>query len=357
MNSTMLMRPRAMTLIDVTVGLGSVTLLAAVVGATAHSMRTTSNEAISMANLMQLGVSNALYAWDHDGLQWSGHSSDFGLSGNNCSTYINSVGCPNQMILGWDQGGGLWGYWMGSGLCPPTYPGNCGNWIVYTPFNWDPDPTFGAWRMTQARSFHDYANGRFYDPVYYAPNDRLTYRRAAPLFDYPNEFVYSSSIPNQVVFGSYGMSPAAMWNPEVFRASSEGGFRDPSSFEESFERQALFSAMHADLKTLMFEVHWNQGSRARPASAFTTGEVLYNQSADSRPIALFYDGHVWFLPNKSAIADDASLIARGLDGLWSRDTPFGVDGYFGALAADGTRTSHSVLTTDGIHGRDVLKPR
>lgn len=348
---------RALTIVDVTVGVASATVLAAVVGATAASMRPSSNEAISMANLMQLGVSQALYAWDHDGLQWCGHSSDFGLSGNSCSVYVNTVGCPDQMLLGWDQFGGLWGYWISGGLCPPNYPSGCGNWIVYTPSNWTTDPLFGAWRMTQARSFHNYANGRFYDPVYYAPNDRRAYRLASPMFDYPNEFVYSSTVPDQVVIGSYGMSPSAMWHPDVFRAPVEGGFRDPGSFVESFERQSLFSATHADLKTLMFEMRWNQGGNPPSTGGLASGEVLYNQSADSRPISLFYDGHVWFLSNKAAIADDASLIARGLDGLWSRDTPLGADGFFGALSVDGSRTSHSVLTTGGIHGRDILKPR
>jgi hypothetical protein len=355
-NPTLGRTHRALTIVDVTVGVASATALAAVVGATAASMRTSSNEAISMANLMQLGVSQALYAWDHDGLQWCGHSSDFGLSGNNCGVYLNSVACPEQMILGWDQSGGLWGYWLGGGMCPPSYPGNCGNWSVYVPNTWESSTILtGAWHLIQARSFHNYVNGRFYDPVYYAPNDRLAYRRASPWFDYPNEFTYN--VYDSLTLSSYGMSPAAMWHPDVYRAPSAGGFRAPSTFPESFERQSLFAAMHADLKSLMFEMHWNQGGRLPPTSAFTSGEFLYNQSADSKPISLFYDGHVWFLPNAIAIADDDSLVNRGLDGLWSRDTPLGADGFYGAQSVDGTRTSHSVLTTGGIHGRDVLKAR
>lgn len=58
-----------------------------------------------------------------------------------------------------------------------------------------------------------------------------------------------------------------------------------------------------------------------------------------------------------AVADDAAVLksTRGVDGLWSRDTPFGVDGYFGAQAFDDTRNSFHILTTDGITGRDFLR--
>jgi hypothetical protein len=45
----------------------------------------------------------------------------------------------------------------------------------------------------------------------------------------------------------------------------------------------------------------------------------------------------------------------GVDGLWSRDTPFGESGYFGELSFDGTTVSHHILTTGGIRGRDTLR--
>ena len=42
-------------------------------------------------------------------------------------------------------------------------------------------------------------------------------------------------------------------------------------------------------------------------------------------------------------------------GLWSRDTQFGTDGYYGDLAYDTiVNTSYHVLTTDGILGRDTI---
>ena len=41
--------------------------------------------------------------------------------------------------------------------------------------------------------------------------------------------------------------------------------------------------------------------------------------------------------------------------LWSRNTPLGSNGYYGTQSYDFlVKTSFSVLTTDGIEGRDVL---
>ena len=41
-------------------------------------------------------------------------------------------------------------------------------------------------------------------------------------------------------------------------------------------------------------------------------------------------------------------------GLWSRDTPFGADGYFIDDGYDFAATSFHILTTDGIRGRDKI---
>lgn len=351
---------RAFTILEAAVGTACATLLGVVVTTTASALRPANGEAVSMSNLMQLGVSQAMYSWDHEGRQWCQHASDFGLVGGNCASYITTIACPEVAVLGYDSLGGLWGYWLGGGMCPANYPGNCANWVALVPNEWNfTNGVFGSWQLLQFRSFHQYANGRFYDPVYYAPNDHPTYRRAAPVFDVPAEFVILPSMPGQMVLGSYGMSPAAMWHPDVLRGASQGGFRAPSSFPEAFERQPLFGAAHPDLKSLLFEKHWNQGGQ-QPASGqgwASTSTFRYNQSAAATPITLFYDGHVWFLPNAVAIADDKALRARDLDGLWSRDTPLGADGYFGFTSIDGSNTSHSVLTTDGILGRDVLKPQ
>jgi hypothetical protein len=345
-----------MTIVDVAVSVGSATLLIGVVSATAAALRPASGTAVSMANSMQLGAAHALYAMDHNGLQWCTHKTEFGLTGGNCSQYL-ALDCPPQVILGMDLFGGVWGYYVGGTGCVTWFPGNCGNWVMYQPmdFSVSPGAGYGGWRMMAIRSFHDYLNGRYFDPTFWAPNDRSAYRAASPNFSYPGEFIYSSAT---FQWSSYAMSSSAMWDPQVFRSPSQGGFRSPSSFADAYRRQALFGAAHPELKTLVLEHNWCQGGTP-PMGSFgsTPTTYAYNASASATPVALFYDGHVWTMSNAQAIADDASLIKRGLDGLWSRDTPFGQDGYLGAQSIDGSRTSHSVLTTDGILGRDVLTPQ
>ncbi|MBM4111538.1 MAG: hypothetical protein FJ254_09330 [Phycisphaerae bacterium] len=342
---------RAMTIADVAVGVASATLLVAVLGAAAASMRSGSGTAVSLSNLMQLGTAHALYAGDNNGLQWCNHRSEFGLTNGNCSQYLQ-LECPPQVILGQDLSGGLWGYWLGGGICPPNYPGNCGNWAVYQPMDFGGTTGyFGSWRLLSVRSFHQYLNGRLYDPVYFAPNDRNLYRQVRGYFDYPGEFTFVTGLPQ---WSSYAMAASAMWDPGVFRPASEGGFRNPSSYANAWQRQSLFGAAYPELKSLTFEHNWCQGGGGPATSFGTTTNRLYNASAASTPATLFYDGHVWLLPNANAIADDASLIQRGLDGLWSRDTPLGSFGYYGQLSIDGSNTSHSVLTTKGILGRDLL---
>ena len=63
------------------------------------------------------------------------------------------------------------------------------------------------------------------------------------------------------------------------------------------------------------------------------------------------------ISNAKAIADDASLIKRGLDGLWSRDTPVGAGGLYPQWAIGDFRNSSHILTTGGITGRDLLESR
>jgi hypothetical protein len=72
----------------------------------------------------------------------------------------------------------------------------------------------------------------------------------------------------------------------------------------------------------------------------------------------FYDGHVEGLGVSEAMAADERLMhqVNNQFGLWSRDTPFGEDGY---LISDSwdllANTSFHVLTTDGILGRDTIR--
>ncbi len=52
---------------------------------------------------------------------------------------------------------------------------------------------------------------------------------------------------------------------------------------------------------------------------------------------------------------EARVFAQTDTPLWSRDTPFGHDGYFIGSAFDFAETSYHILTVDGIRGRDTVK--
>jgi len=199
---------------------------------------------------------------------------------------------------------------------------------------------FGASETLNVRSFHNYLNGRFYDPVYYAPNDIAAYNDASVNFNSTAEYVVSPMPP---VFSSYMMSAASMWAPSVLRAQADGGFQNPNTFADGYTVQPLAGAAFPELKSLTFEKRWNQSP---PSSGLS-----YNAGINSRPVTLFYDGHVAEIVNSLAIIDDARIVQQGGNELWCRSTPAGSAGYGGA--AVGSRTSHSTLTTNGILGRDV----
>ena len=82
--------------------------------------------------------------------------------------------------------------------------------------------------------------------------------------------------------------------------------------------------------------------------------IVWPESA--RPLTLFFDGSIAELRTGDVVDDDAQVLkgTGGVDGLWSRDTPFGSLGFYGDWTHDGTIVSHHVLTTGGILGRDRL---
>ena len=90
-------------------------------------------------------------------------------------------------------------------------------------------------------------------------------------------------------------------------------------------------------------------------SPFTDCEPYYfNHGFESRPVTLFYDGHTGAVGTAAAQQADRQHLAQAGYGLWSRDTPFGADGYFISDGYDtGASTSFHILTTNGILGRDV----
>jgi hypothetical protein len=168
-----------------------------------------------------------------------------------------------------------------------------------------------------------------------------------------------TSSGGEIAFSAYCLSPAAMYHPGVFRRPSAGGFQDPNAgFIDSYRAPSIDQCTHPDLKTRMVEHSWLVNPPSPTNPNFSGNEPWYfNHGITSRPGSLFFDGSVQEMTMKQAVSDDEAMRrATGfVDGLWSRDTPFGANGYFGGQAYDETRNSFHILTTDGILGRDFLK--
>jgi type II secretory pathway pseudopilin PulG len=353
------------SIIELAAILAAIVLLLSLVLPALARGRAQSQVEVSMSNLIALGVAHATYAADWNGRQFTNVVDDLSWYGNNPGTaygnYIDHNGEDHPpILLGWgpnEDNGGLWGYWM-SELFP-------GNWGLCDPITFPGGPThlvgFGMFRIPNAKPFHDYVNGRFYEPTFYPPNDTVPHELVEPLFDSPYEFVL---VGDNICWSSYCFSPAAMFNPAVMAHPGPGemdGWHNPYLLPGGFESPGFHHALYPELKTQIIEHHWNQNAPPDPCNPNFDGGTYegcepyyFNHAFLSMPATLFYDNSVRLLPNAEALWADEHMIDQVGYGLWSRDTPFGEDGYFIDLGYDGTLLSHHVLTTDGILGRDTL---
>jgi hypothetical protein len=130
----------------------------------------------------------------------------------------------------------------------------------------------------------------------------------------------------------------------------------PDTFSEGYQTPTAAQAVYPSLKTRLMERHWCQ--QPPPLSWPCPGSPpAFNAGGDSLPGAVFFDGHVEFTAMSRYAADDEAVRMQGMDGLWSRDTPYGVTGVRqGPIVNDFACSAH-LLTTDGITGRDLTHNR
>jgi hypothetical protein len=347
---------RGATCIDVLVGLGCATILAGALLPLLGAMGSASGEARSLSNLRVLAAASEAYSATFDGRQYTAMPEDAGLVSANCPQYLATIGCPPQLILGNDASGILWGLFIGStGFCAPFgYPGDCGNWELYKPIIFSgATEGFGSFRMPNVRAFNTFVDGRFYSDTFYSPNDSAMATMSAPHRDAGADF---AADPNGVILSSYCLSPAAMYNPTTLAAS---GFVSPDVYAEGYVSPAVSACVYPDLKTRMIEHNWNYRAPAQGNSNFAGGAEpwYFNMSASASSQSIFFDGHVGRIRTATAVADDAAAQASSGVGLWHRGTPLGGAGYYGNQSLDLTKNSHTILTIDGILGRDVLTPQ
>ncbi|MHC5003571.1 MAG: type II secretion system protein, partial [Planctomycetota bacterium] len=318
----------------------------------------------SQANLRQLGQAGATYAAEWNDRQFTAVDDNLGRYGNEPYSAVTNFNQQNgqphpPLVLGHGPNGGVWAWWFTN---PQWYS------PILTAINFDHAWIgFGWFRAPNVKSFYNYLSGRAFDPVFWAPKDDIPISYVNNCFEAPYEWgpCYSSTTggpdgDGDVIYPSYCFSPAALFNPDVMRNTEAGGWQDPWSLESGLRAPAMSQARYPDLKTHMLEHHWLQQRRGDCNPAFESGTYdgcepyYFNHSWESVPVTLFYDGHVAGLGVREAESADTRQTVQAGYGLWSRDTPFGGDGYFIPEGYDFAAASFHILTTDGIRGRDRL---
>ncbi|MHC4990231.1 MAG: type II secretion system protein [Planctomycetota bacterium] len=379
-------RARGFTIVELLVVISIITILLGLLIPAVGKARAQARLNTSKSNLRNLATAASTYAaaWNDrqftmvmDGISRYGNSPFAALGGYHLQSggcnQPHDPGCHPGVILGWGETpahynstDGLIGYWM-------NLPGN---FVVALPINFGSfsgSAYWGAFRIPNARQFNQYVNGRFYDPIFYAPNDRSVREIVGPCLEDPAEFsgvCHGYNNADVPFWSSYCFSPAAMYAPQVFSLVDDGSpfdsggsggpgfFTDPWSLEGGLRSPSMSQARYADLKTHVIEHHWLQNPRADCNPAFSGGTYdgcepyYFNHSWESVPVTMFYDGHVDQLGVREAEAADTRHTVQAGYGLWSRDTPFGAEGYLSDVGYDFAQTSFHILTIDGIRGRD-----
>jgi prepilin-type N-terminal cleavage/methylation domain-containing protein len=318
----------------------------------------------SQANVKQIGTALVTYGAEYNDRQLTyvtDNLSKYGTNGPTAVTnYGNQTGYDHPpVILGYGQGG-IWGYFLG-----PDF-GTNGNWVTITPIDFS--SLFGSFRLVNGRQLNTYVNGRFYDPTFYAPKDTAVISSVEIAFDHPDEFV---NLPGSVLYSSYILSPAAMFNPDVLSKNKNTGnyYTDPFSLVTGFRCPSFSQVAFPDLKTHVIEHHWLQNRKKICNNFFAGGPYdgcqpfFFNGSWDSAPVSLMYDGHVEQGGMREATDACARIVQQSDDGsgLWSIHTPagggypdFSPGGYYQAAALDWTSVSNHIFTKDGCMGRDYI---
>jgi prepilin-type N-terminal cleavage/methylation domain-containing protein len=355
---------RGFTIIELLVVVSIIALLVGILLPAIGKAREQAHLTKSQANLKQIGTAHVSYAaeyhdrqvtWCFDNLQTYGGAGQFTGGGGQTGQHLSIPGLYHPlMVLGYGQGG-IWHLILSA--------------ESITPYVWGSN--FGTFRIPNASALSRYMNGRFYDPIFYAPKDTAVISSVEKWWDHPNEYVENALTGGQK-WPSYIMSPAAMFNPAVFmkNKSTNKYWTDPMTLATGYKSPSLSQATYPELKTHMIEHHWLQNRKRICNPAFTGGvydgctPYFFNASQESNAVALFYDGHIGMVGAETAQHDSqrtASQNGAGNAGLWSIDQPNlggyndnATGGYYMAQAFDWTSTSHTIFTIDGIKGRDLL---
>lgn len=368
-------RTNAFTIVELLVVLAIITTLIGILLPAINRAREGARQTMSKTNLRNLATAHDSYSAMWNDRQFTLIDDGIAQHGDNileCFSTFRELrgGVPAGQRalhpaprLGWGYANGNGPYVLFSYRCD----GNLSNQALTVPINFEaPLVGFGSFRLINVGQFNQYVSGRFYDRVFYAPNDEIVVSSIESdgaagqnCFDDPGEYCDRPAQPgfgDAPAWSSYVMSPAAMFNPMVL---SRKGYTNPWSLSGGMRSPSRSQATYASLKTMMIEHHWLQRAPHPCNPGFVGGAYggcepyYFNHGRRSAPAALFYDGHVENVDMGTFERDDARAREQTGVGLWSRDTPFGSLGYYGELAYDDVETSAHIFTTDGIRGRDV----
>lgn len=368
-------RRSGFTIIELLVVVAIIALLIAILLPAIGKAREEAMQSQSRVNLRNIGVACGTYGADYADRQWTAASEDIGAFQGNCNQYT-AARCPHQFILGLDSTGVARGFFIPAGSqCPnPGASANCNVFEAYWPCDFKTTTgNFGAWRITNAKSFNGYVGKKFYDPVFYAPKDKLVLERAQDFLDSGQEFV---GVAQDAILSSYCWSPAAMWAPTVLAGKT--GYVNPNTQVGAWRTPTQGQAAFPDSKTRCVEHSLLQGGptgyKSTNPDAMSPqkrgdGGVpwFFNQGTFSSPNVLFFDGSVRTMSVRDAQDLDGRMKKQNATlgwvnpGAWVVGTPLGSNGYYSGpglnldieLNNSGGNSFH-VLTTDGILGRDTV---
>lgn len=336
------------------VGLGMILPITRKIGCSSDRLQ-------SQQNLQAQHKIHALYATDWNQRQFTAVPDDFGLHGGDCAQWEAATG---KEIPGLELGRscgiatvGFYGCEWSAARNPIDFDMQIAAGLPLATFN----KTAGAYRFPNAAALNQYANGRYHDPLFWAPDDVWSLVGAAQYFD--GTCGYDAPSTEPVAASSYILSPAAMFHPDVF--IDEYTWNDPREFDEGFASPAVTACVYPELKTRLIEHNVVETCLPRfrwpgfhpyveGSSPKNPAPCLFNQSVRGRPLALFFDGSARILTPREARYSNELAERNDEAALWSALN--GLD-YFenGSLGFSQDEVSHHVFTTGGITGRDTLE--
>jgi prepilin-type N-terminal cleavage/methylation domain-containing protein len=350
------------TIIELLVVVSIIALLVGILLPAIGKARDTARVNTSKSNLRQIGIAHKTYAAD-----WADRH--FTLVRDNLGQYDGDVQLYNTEIYGGGTNFDVhppiiagWGYTDTGDYVAWAYWTTHSNRGMFQPIGFTGGPGSEHWGWfrfgNQPKPLMEYLNSRYQDPIHYAPKDRTILEPLEPCFEVPGEFVAYPEDCNPA-WSSYCLSVAGLYNAACFSKNKQTGeyWTPPWEMASGYKVPSFGQVKYPTLKTHILEHHWLQNSKVACNNAFSGCEPYYfNHSYQSQPVTLFYDGSVRLMSVLEAMSSDRRAQRQSPDGqgLWTRDTTFGDNGYLIADGYDFAATSFHILTTDGVRGRDTL---